>query len=294
MTEIAGGRERFVLFSVAGEHHGIGTGAVEEVVGEPLILPVPPMLAPCEGLLRWRGRLVPVIRAGSGDGIGPRGGRSGAVGSAIILRRGDVRVALTVPGPAAVGWVEPHGEGIVRREDGRLVSVLDPDDVFGAGFAAPIEEDHGMAISETSLAALPLLRFSAGGVEFSLGVEYVREVRPYESQPSPAAATGPIELAAQLGLPAQGAGGARRVVVLEVEGRSLDVIVDEVFDVFRAAPTDVLPPPNFIRGRTSPVIAALVRREGRALAILLSASELARLAEGDAGPAPENSPAGEG
>jgi len=67
--ETAGRRERFCLFSVAGEVVGVPVAALFEVVSEPLITPLPEVPAGLVGLMNFRGEILPVVDLGAWIGI---------------------------------------------------------------------------------------------------------------------------------------------------------------------------------------------------------------------------------
>jgi chemotaxis signal transduction protein len=132
-------------------------------------------------------------------------------------------------------------------------------------------------VSERQPSAGAFVAFRAGGSEWAIPVDQAREVRVARGlAPLPAPAPGVVGLmtGGEVALPVLGvlAAHGSHVLVVESEGRSFGLLVDEVVGVRQAGDVEVGPPPA---GQDAPLVAAVLL-SGGAMSFVLDASALAR------------------
>jgi chemotaxis signal transduction protein len=127
---------RALLLPLGGETYAIPAGTACEVVADPRPTPVPTAPGALLGLLNVRGQIVPLFDAGSLVGAVP----STAGGYAVVVETSRGRGALVASGLPSVAELgdpvasaELPGTTTVHRLADRLITVLDPEAVFGSG-----------------------------------------------------------------------------------------------------------------------------------------------------------------
>ena len=137
------GTTQLVVFDLGTDVYGIPIGAVQEIIRHTTPRPVPGSAPGVEGLINLRGRIIPVLdlrakltatgeRPAEGDIV------IVALPDAVLgLQVDEVREVMTVtrelvePPPAGLG-TDGSVSGIAKL-DGRLLVVLDPVSLLGAG-----------------------------------------------------------------------------------------------------------------------------------------------------------------
>jgi len=77
-----------------------------------------------------------------------------------------------------------------------------------------------------------------------------------------------VDLRARFGLPDQEASDETRIMVVNVEGKTIGIIVDAVSEVLRISPNQISPPPPTVAGLGKEYLTGLIKLESRLLILL--------------------------
>ncbi len=131
------GQERYVVFSLLGEHYAVSVMRVREVIDAPELTPVPRAPSCVEGIVNLRGSVVPVVHLARRLGVEATGSarcivfvewENEVVGLLVdevvaVIPLGDFQTEGLRSGPGSVA--DEYVSAISRFEDGRLILVLD-------------------------------------------------------------------------------------------------------------------------------------------------------------------------
>ncbi len=260
---------RALSFRIEGELYAIAADRGVEALPEIRASALPGLPAHVAGVMRFRGRWIPLV-----DGGPPLGLPAGPRAQAVVLRRGRVRFALGVDRILGI------------REDGDpdqdIVTYLDPDTLFAAQLPAGEEQDDTMDDTQVSAAPISAVVLRLGRQELGIEISQVHEVIKWrEPAPVPRApefvegvidvrgAVLPIvDLRKRLSLPAAPPDADTRIIVAGLEGERIGLVVDQVVEVARIPQETISPPPRYFRGLAAELIQGLARM-GQHLVVLV-------------------------
>ncbi|HEX9108605.1 MAG TPA: chemotaxis protein CheW, partial [Longimicrobiales bacterium] len=162
---------RSLIIRLEGELFGLPADLVEEVLPDLQVSTLPGLPVHMVGVVRHRGRWIPLLDAGPPLGL-PSGDRPNAV----VLKRGRIRYALGIDGVAGI-----RDEG--DTQDADIITALDPETLFAAQLPAGEEQD-AMADSEVRAAPVAAVVFKLGKHELGIEISQVHEVLNWRT-PSP-------------------------------------------------------------------------------------------------------------
>lgn len=317
LAEAADEGEKLVAFEVAGQTYALALGAVREVVPAPASLAVVPRAEQVVlGVTAYRDTLLPllslrgllgfpmaavdedqkvVVVAVAGVLVGLVADRMQA-----IVNAEASRIEPTPPMLAARTGGESRISAIYRAEEGRLVSILAPDQLFREDvmqrLGGPADAGHEPAAAPaTDAAALQIVVFRLGDDEFALPISAVDEVARAPEQVTrlpraPSFLEGVINLRGEVlpvvdqrrrfdMPPAAVDGAARRLIVVRTERHRAGLLVDAVSEVLTCDAAQVEPAPD-LTGEANRLVQGVVNLEaaGR-LVLLLDPAELLTRAE---------------
>lgn len=275
----------YIVFRIGEEQFAVRGSAVDEVVDRPALTPLPGILNGVRGLVRQAGGGVPVLEPSELPAAEMEGGRAAA---AIILRRGRLSYAI------AVDEVFGTRSGTVREdaehwvEDDMVVSILDPEALFGDRIPAGWERREEMDRDQVAEKRRSYVVFTLAGEDFALSADAVKEIRPWErlERPqnapdflagfgrTPAGSVPVVDLRVHLGLRADEPGGESRLVLTTAEGDTIGLLVDGVRDVAHISAPDALETPEYLRRLVGPHVGGLLRSEGDRLVVVLRSDML--------------------
>lgn len=289
---------RSLTIRLEGELFALPADLVEEVLPDLQVSTLPGLPVHMMGVLRHRGRWIPLLDAGPPLGL-PRGDRVNGV----VLKRGPIRYALGIDGVAGIR----DGDD---TEDADIITPLDPDNLFAAQLPAGEEQD-AMVDSQVRAAPVAAVVFKLDRHELGIEISQVHEVLnwrdPAPVPRAPAFVEGILDLRGEvvpildmrkrLGLPAPEPGPDTRIIVVGFGDEHIGLIVDHVNEVSRIPDSAVSRPPRYFRGLTAELIHGLARIGDRLVVLLridriLSSDERIELAESDLAPEAELQPAG--
>lgn len=282
----AGGESEdlYVVFRVGEEQFAVPGHAVDEVVERPAITPLPGILNGVRGLVRQAGGRVPVLELAELPLAEMDGGRA----AAIILRRGRLGYAIVVDEVIGTrsGRVQEDAEHWV--EDEMVVSVLDPEALFGDRIPTGWERREEMDTDQVGEKRRSYVVFTLAGEDFAILADAVKEIRPWKRLERPQHApefvagigrtpAGPVpvvDLRVHLGLRAEEPGEESRLILTTAEGDSIGLLVDGVRDVAHVAASNVLETPEYLRRLVGPHVGGLLRSEADRLVVVLRSDML--------------------
>ena len=329
---VADDRQRLVTFEIAGQAFALALEVVREIVHAPQqVASLPRSEAVVLGVMAYRDSLLPLLSLRGLLGFGPRDG-DGEGEKVVVTQVGGVLAGLVADRmgailPAEAGRIEPTppmlaaragGEArikaIYRRDDGRLISILDPEQLFREDVMARLGTDEAGAQAPTAQMdadgeQLQFLVFRLGDDEFGLPIDVVDEVARTPEQitrlpKTPAFLEGVINLRGDVlpivdqrkrfDMPPLADADRRRLIIVQTERHKAGLIVDSVSEVLRRPASAIEPAPD-LAGETIRLVHGVINLEeaGR-LILLLDPSELLSRTErglldafqgGDAAPA---------
>jgi purine-binding chemotaxis protein CheW len=314
---VADDRQKLVTFEIAGQEFALALDVVREIVRAPeQVASLPRGEAVVLGVMTYRDSLLPLLslrgllgfQPRDGDGEGERvvvtrvgGVLAGLVADRMraILPADAARIEPTPPMLAARTGGEARIKAIYRGDDGRLISILDPEQLFREDVMARLgtNETSGPtpeAKDDADGELLQFVVFRLGEDEFGLPIGVVDEVARTPEQitrlpKTPAFLEGVINLRGEVlpivdqrkrfDMPPLADTGRRRLIVVKTERHKAGLIVDSVSEVLRSHAGAIEPAPD-LAGETTRLVHGVINLEqaGR-LILLLDPSELLTRAE---------------
>jgi len=291
---------RSLIIRLEGELFGLPADLVEEVLPNLEVSTLPGLPVHMVGVVRHRGRWIPLLDAGPPLGL-PRGDRANAV----VLKRGRIRYALGIDGVAGI-----RDEG--DTEDADIITALDPETLFAAQLPAGEEQD-AMADTEVRAAPVAAVVFKLGRHELGIEISQVHEVLKWRAPApvprAPAFVEGVIDLRGEvvpvvdmrkrLGLAAPEPSPDTRIVIVGFGEERIGLIVDHVSEVSRIPEDAISKAPKYFRGLTAELIQGLARFGDRLVVLLrieriLNSDERIELAESELAADDDETPSGVG
>lgn len=307
---VADDRQKLVTFEIASQTFALALDVVREIVRAPeQVASLPRSEAVVLGVMAYRDSLLPLLSLRGLLGFGPRDG-DGESEKVVVTRVGGVLAGLVAdrmrailpadadriesmpPMLAARAGGEARIKAIYRGEDGRLISILDPEQLFREDVMARLgthqtsgpEAGDGVAGEQ-----LRFLVFRLGDDEFGLPIGVVDEVARTPEQitrlpKTPAFLEGVINLRGEVlpivdqrkrfDMPPLADAARRRLIVVKTERHKAGLIVDSVSEVLRSSADAIEPAPD-LAGETTRLVHGVINLEqaGR-LILLLDPSEL--------------------
>lgn len=257
--------DSYLVFSTEGERFGLPASVVEEVIDAPNIRHVGGMPDHVAGVIHHRGSWLPAIDAAPRLGLTARGGRA----TAIVLRRGSGRFALTADNVLGIREIDQPDEMGVATTDLGLVSPIDPHLLFRSEMALEEEVTDMTAAS----AMVSIVIFKMNGEEFGTEISNVVEVLEYR-EPSHVprapdfiegvlqvrdAVLPVIDLRKRMDVPVSAATPDTRIVVVLIDEERIGLLVDSVVEVAHMRADNVSQPPAFFRGLSAEYLQGLAR-----------------------------------
>ena len=274
-----------LVVRVAGEEYALETEVVLEAVDCPGLERPARLPRYIEGLLDHRHEVIPVVHLGRRFQLHERAQGQNAAARLVVLQVGDGRFAVTVdalvqivdlppeqlcPAPAIVmGQSCDHIRGLVVREaEDRIIVVLDPSQIIPPAQIKRLrklarskqsEDTQGMQQEQHDL---EVVVFRTAQMELSLPGKNVREIvqmpRLTEVPLAPSFICGVfhlrgavlpvIDLRARLGMAGDEDLRPGKVLVVEWQGNSFALLIDDLVEIRRIASTSLQAPPRIIRG----------------------------------------------
>ena len=291
---------RSLIIRLEGELFGLPADLVEEVLPNLEVSTLPGLPVHMVGVVRHRGRWIPLLDAGPPLGL-PRGDRANAV----VLKRGRIRYALGIDGVAGI-----RDEG--DTEDADIITALDPETLFAAQLPAGEEQD-AMAEPQVRAAPVAAVVFKLGRHELGIEISQVHEVLKWRAPApvprAPAFVEGVIDLRGEvvpvvdmrkrLGLAAPEPSPDTRIVIVGFGEERIGLIVDHVSEVSRIPEDAISKAPKYFRGLTAELIQGLARFGDRLVVLLrieriLNSDERIELAESELAADDDETPSGVG
>jgi purine-binding chemotaxis protein CheW len=305
-------RRRLVTFEVAGQEYALDLDVVREIVPAPEELTsIPGSDDAVRGVMTYRDGLLPLLSLrvllGLPTGIQPRE-------KVLVTTVGAVQVGLIADRTRAIFSVDPNfveptptilnaragGEtqikAIYRAQNGRLISILAPEQLFREDVMQRLAQGGGVMKSGASDVShgvqeqdLRFLVFRLGDDEFALPIDAVEEVARVPEQvtrlpKTPKFLEGVINLRGEVlpvvdqrrrfEMPAREPNADRRLVVVRTDRHRAGLIVDSVSEVLRCGARALKPAPN-LAGDALALVRSVINLEsaGR-MVLLLDPSEL--------------------
>lgn len=275
----------YIVFRIGEEQFAVPGPAVDEVIERPALTPLPEILNGVRGLVRQAGGRVPVLELPELPAAEMDGGRAAV---AIILRRGRLSYAIAADEVLGTrsGTLQEDAEHWV--EDDMVVSILDPEALFGDRIPAGWERREEMDIDQVAEKRRSYVIFTLAGEDFALPADAVKEIRPWErlERPqhapdflagigrTPGGSVPVVDLRVHLGLHAEEPGGESRLVLTTAEGDTIGLLVDGVRDVAHIAAPDALETPEYLRRLVGAHVGGLLRSEADRLVVVLRSDML--------------------
>jgi purine-binding chemotaxis protein CheW len=288
-------REELLTFLLGAEEYAVAIERVREVVRSPPITEVPRAPTHILGVVTVRGEVMAVIDPRRRLGL-PAAHPAEGEGKIVIVDAGEGPCGLHVDRVASVvrlrpGSIEPCPQGIagqrsevlagIGREGDRLFTVLD--------LPALLRRAPSRAEGRAAQPLAQLCTFRIGGEDYAIDIMRVREIiHPLPITPvprAPAFVEGVIRLRGdvipvidvrkRLALPATPETRKSRFLVVNVAGRRIALVVDEVREVLRLPRSEIRPAPSL--GTIGPRFFLGVcggERSGSALRLLLNVKAL--------------------
>ena len=308
---------KFIGFQAGGQDFALPLEAVEEIANVPAnITALPRSEALILGVGALRDTLLPLmsLRGLLGLGAAPDTG----LGKTVIVDVKGRQVGLVVDSMTAIfsaddASIDPVPDLLVARAggetrikaiyrgEGRLVSILSPDLLFGEDVMRKLGEmretsKHAGDAKTGTEHSMQLVVFGLGGEEFGLPIEAVEEVAAVPEQVSrlpktPKFLEGVVNLRGEVlavidqrkrfGLPAADGSATRRLLVVRTGQHKAGLIVDSVAEVLRSSPDAVQPAPE-LAGESAKLVAGVINLEetGRMILMLDPAELLTRAERG--------------
>jgi purine-binding chemotaxis protein CheW len=285
--------QRLLTFRVKESRYAIPADVISELVDPmPTTHEVPAADGNSLSLAWVRERWVPVVElADLVAGVAPLGHG----GDAALLVLGLDGALLAVGVAALDGVLQIDGEKISRERglddlievDGDLVRYVDPAKLVPPGSEFSGEKGGSMESDRETREALQLITFRVGGEDFGIDVAKVQRVlnvpqlRTVPNAPdfveglmSVGESVIPvIDVRKRFGLTIDNFAAADRLVTVDLAGKLIGLVVDEVPGVVRVDPDSIAPAPDFFKGLASRFIHGIVDLHGR-LVILLDLDEI--------------------
>jgi purine-binding chemotaxis protein CheW len=256
------------------------------------VIPCPDALAPLPlpgvcGAVQLRGLVIPVLDLRAALGL-PGAGTPGKVivlmrhaGRLLGLRVGAVNgmARVAASGLHALDAVNPCGAGIVTHSfevEGRVAALLDAARIAGLPGVPMVAEPVAQAGADAAAAREPLLLFRCGALHLGIASLQVDATVPRTTLRDNPLVGGlcrgviahhgvdvpVIDTLALLGLGRLAAGGQSQVAVLRLPQGPLGLMLDDVRDIVRVAPRDILALPAVGLGRPEMLRGMLVADDG--------------------------------
>lgn len=300
---------QLVTFSLGEESFGIDIMNVQEIIRIPELVRVPQSLPYVRGVSNLRGSILPVIDTRAKFGMTSQdidsssrvivvnvNGRAAGlnVDSVSEIMRVDVRSIEETPASLGSDLDSTSITGVVKREDaGKLVMILDAASLCNIQEdAAVLDQSSGKADVNQSNSVrdeIQIVSFLVGEEEFGLDLGAVREIIRF-----PAIAKVPnapdyikgiialrntlipiIDLRTKLGAGSDQVDAGTRVIVVDLNGISVGVTVDRVFEVIRLPRETVFPPPQVFDNQSGEKITGIARLDdGQRIIMLLDLQDI--------------------
>jgi purine-binding chemotaxis protein CheW len=310
-------QQRLVTFDVADQEYALHLDVVREIVPAPEgLISIPGSDDAVRGVMAYRDALLPLLSLRALLGL-PPGIQSrekvlvttiGNVQVGLVADRTratfSVATALIEPTPAllnARAGGETKIKAIYRAENGRLVSILAPEQLFReevmlrlAEGAAPMRSKAMDTFRGAKEQDLRFLVFRLGDDEFALPIEAIDEVARVPEQitrlpKTPKFLEGVVNLRGDVlpvvdqrrrfDMPTREGNADRRLVVVRTERHRAGLIVDSVSEVLRCGPQSLKPAPD-LTGEALSLVRSVINLESAArIILLLDPSELLSRAE---------------
>jgi purine-binding chemotaxis protein CheW len=310
-------RQRLVTFDVADQEYALYLDAVREIVPAPeQLTSIPGSDDAVRGVMAYRDALLPLLSLRTLLGL-PAGIRLRervlvtAIGGVQVGLAADrtraifsVDAALIEPTPSllnARAGGETKIKAIYRAENGRLISILAPEQLFRedvmlrlAQIDAPTRSKAMDTSGGTKEQDLRFLVFRLGDDEFALPIDAIDEVARVPDQitrlpKTPKFLEGVVNLRGDVlpvvdqrrrfDMPTREGSADRRLVVVRTERHRAGLIVDSVSEVLRCGSQSLKPAPD-LTGEALALVRSVINLEsaGRII-LLLDPSELLSRAE---------------
>jgi purine-binding chemotaxis protein CheW len=310
-------RQCLVTFEVAGQEYALNLEAVREIVPAPdQLTSVPGSDDAVRGVMAYRDGLLPLLSLRTLLGL-PSGVQSRE--KVLVTTVVGVQVGLIADKTRAIFSVDPNlieptpsvlnaragGEtqikAIYRAENGRLVSILAPEQLFREEVMQRLAQGNGPMTSQANDASngpqeqdLRFLVFRLGADEFALPIDAVDEVARVPDQitrlpKTPKFLEGVINLRGEVlpvvdqrrrfDMPARAANADRRLIVVRTERHRAGLIVDSVSEVLRCGSQALKPAPD-LTGEALALVRSVINLESaERMVLLLDPQELLSRAE---------------
>jgi purine-binding chemotaxis protein CheW len=299
-------RQRLVTFNVADQEYALNLDVVREIVLAPEELTsIPGSGEAVRGVMAYRDAILPLLSLRALLGL-PDGTQSRE--KVLVTAIGGVQVGLVADRTRAIFSVDPAlveptpsvinarlgGEtkikSIYRAENGRLISILAPEQLFReevmlrlAQADAPIRSKVMDTSRDAQAQDLRFLIFRLGDDEFALPIDAVDEVARVPEQitrlpKTPKFLEGVVNLRGEVlpvvdqrrrfDMPARDASADRRLVVVRTERHRAGLIVDSVSEVLRCGSQALKPAPD-LTGDALALVRSVINLESAGRIILL-------------------------
>ena len=310
-------RQRLVTFEVAGQEYALNLDVVREIVPAPEeSTSIPGSDEAVRGVMSYRTGLLPLLSLRALLGL-PAGAQLRE--KVLVTTVGGVQVGLVADRTRAIFSVDPAqieptpsvlnartgGEtqikAIYRAENGRLISILAPEQLFREEVMQRLTQDGAPVRSKVMDTSrdiqkqeLRFLVFRLGDDEFALPIDAVDEVARLPEQiarlpKTPKFLEGVVNLRGDVlpvvdqrrrfDMPAREGNADRRLVVVRTERHRAGLIVDSVSEVLRCDSQSLKPAPD-LTGEALALVRSVINLEsaGR-IVLLLDPAELLSRAE---------------
>jgi purine-binding chemotaxis protein CheW len=299
-------RQRLVTFDVAGQEYAFNLDVVREIVPAPeKLTSVPGSDDAVRGVMAYRDGLLPLLSLRVLLGLHAGSQTREKV---LVTKVSGVQVGLLVDGTRAIFSVHPSlieptpsvlnaragGEtqikAIYRAENGRLVSILAPEQLFReevmhrlAQGDGPMNSKAVEVSSETQGQELRFLVFRLGDDEFALPIDAVDEVARVPEQitrlpKTPKFLEGVVNLRGEVlpvvdqrrrfDMPPREENANRRLVVVRTERHRAGLIVDSVSEVLRCSSHALKAAPD-LTGEALALVRSVINLESAGRMVLL-------------------------